>query len=33
VVQVYSNKELQVGDMVSVVIEDATEYDLIGSAV
>ena len=33
VVQVYSNRALQVGDMVSVVIEEASEYDLIGSEV
>ena len=33
VVQVYSNRALQVGDIVSVVIEEASEYDLIGSEV
>ena len=31
VVQVYSNRSLQVGEIVSVVIEEAGEYDLIGS--
>ena len=30
-VHVYSNRKLQVGDIVKVVIEEATEYDLIGS--
>jgi len=30
-VHVYSNNPLQVGDIVKVVIEEATEYDLIGS--
>lgn len=32
VVQVYSNKSLQVGEIVKVEIEEAGEYDLIGSA-
>jgi len=31
VVQVYSNKSLQVGEIVAVEIEEAGEYDLIGS--
>ena len=31
VVQVYSNRELHVGEIVSVEIEEAGEYDLIGS--
>lgn len=33
VVHVYSNKELRVGEIVSVAIEEANEYDLIGSAI
>ncbi|MEM8844654.1 MAG: 30S ribosomal protein S12 methylthiotransferase RimO [Pseudomonadota bacterium] len=32
-VQVYSDQEVQVGDIISVEIEEATEYDLIGSQV
>ena len=31
VVQVYSGRELQVGEMVSVNIQEASEYDLIGT--
>lgn len=31
VVQVYSGRELQVGEMVSVSIQEASEYDLIGT--
>lgn len=33
VVQVYSNKAVNVGDVISVEIEHANEYDLIGSAI
>ncbi|MDW3096194.1 MAG: 30S ribosomal protein S12 methylthiotransferase RimO [Gammaproteobacteria bacterium] len=32
-VQIYSNKEIKVGEIVQVAIEEATEYDLIGSQV
>ena len=31
VVQVYSNRSLQIGEIVSVCIEEAGEYDLTGS--
>ena len=33
VVQVYSNKQLKVGEIVTVEIEEAGEYDLTGSAI
>lgn len=33
VVQVYSGRELQVGEMVSVNIQEASEYDLIGTEI
>ena len=32
-VQVYSDQQVQVGDIISVEIEEATEYDLIGSQI